>query len=183
MGGGNLPYARRLAYLEVNDGSQYLDTKIIPDENTDFDIDYQCLSNGDGGAVGIFFVIDFFGFYCHSVFSRYCYGNNTWLYFINTKSNERAIFSFVSTKKEIRINGDVVGNLTSLTGSTTQSIKTIGWGRTAYGRYYGWKIYHNRNLIQSAIPVMSYEGRAEMYDEVSGAFIERHGDFIYGELT
>ena len=56
---------------------------------------------------------------------------------------------------------------------------TFDW---ANSKLWWLKLYNGSELITDLIPVMSNDNNPELYDLVSKTFVERHGDFLYGEL-
>ena len=62
---------------------------------------------------------------------------------------------------------------------TGSASNTFDW---ANSKLWWLKLYNGSELVTDLIPVMSNDNNPELYDLVSKTFVERHGDFLYGEL-
>lgn len=188
FGGKKLPYARRLAYLRSS-GEQYINTGIVA--NTADNISIKCQPYGNGGVFG----------------ARSDYISGMFLG-VNTTRNAISImktgfggnanefrpwsglsqFHFSKDNDERIING--ITQVGTLSVSSPVDLKTPIWLFANSGEYSHGITMNQCDIYEfeiegkcKLIPVMSFEGNPEMYDEISGTFAERHGDFLYGELN
>lgn len=196
-GGKKLPYKRDLEYL-VCDGNQYVDTKIIPIEGMSFSSKF--MMTGVGATFALFGTR--LGFQSSNVSfwpridgilqHRFSYGEP---HSVNGDLRGKVCEvllsregSQVSTEHEIyicgRLYGDISQSLASMLLGTSRAdnqdniFKQYGF----VGRIYNFKINVGENVLCDLIPVESNEGSIEMFDKVTQTFVERHGDFLYGEI-
>ena len=182
------PYYCELEYLEST-GTQYIDTGIIPTENTRTLAKLYTTETGNKNWFGSSAVAGAYGSYGFNAMSEtsveYIFGNSQWkvLSASNVVGNP---FTLDFSKDGIIINGTSIGTpaYTSFgTGSLTMTL-FLRNGGTAYisGRLYCFQIWNNDVLVRDFIPVLDWDYVPCLYDKVSGQFFYNQGSaqFLYG---
>ncbi|MBQ4647148.1 MAG: hypothetical protein IJB79_07345 [Candidatus Gastranaerophilales bacterium] len=190
------PYEKRVAYIEST-GTQYIDTGYIPNENTEILANvaflektqalqqYGCITNtnnsysrwhfgayqnklcsfkttqGSTGDVAIEYDDEFHEYYL----SNSTAGIDGSLKSPGATKNSNVSFTLFAR------NGYVTNNGTSSVGYHTKS------------KLQDFKIYEGETLLHSYIPVVDYEGKAALYDQVTKEMLynQGSGEFIAGE--
>lgn len=198
-----LPYARKLAYLKSS-GTQYIESGVFAGwkDYIEFslrgylEINYNGerallgskMPNGSNAWATLFAASE------SNNISTWCgsgTGGQEYAALNKNTLNDIFVRYYYGQGIILRVNGRVYGasaqNVANFPNAQFALMKD-GVGSASYMSYTGgvWlgetKIIKDGVLEKSFIPVMSYEGNPEMYDEVSGTFAKRHGDFLYGEL-
>lgn len=193
-GGKQLPYLRRVAYLESH-GREWIDTGIIPTEATSCKLDGQFIGVNATQINGVFDSSDgFLGFDIGvnngKWFARRFGGNPL----KTTADTNRHVFEIISDESAFSIDGTKY-HLNFSYGSFSKSIYLFARNDTKDGvqskityycnlALYGFSARENDTLVQDLIPVLDLSGRPAMYDEVSGQFFYNQGtgEFTWGEL-
>lgn len=191
------PYTE-IEYIETT-GTQYIDTGMIGDLDTSYEIEASTSSTTDGFMV-LFGsrlsassrvistlvnpktnIVNDFGDYT-STRQSYPMTSNVRYRMFNSKS-ERSVYDYES------------GNIDTVTTKYTSNFETptnlyIGYKSSVFtesminfqGRIYSCKIWQNDILVRDFIPVLDNEGVACLYEKVSGEFYYNQGtgDFIAG---
>ena len=187
--GNELPYLRRVAYLESH-GTEWIDTGIIPTRATSCKLDGQFRRVDVSQINGVYddshgplgFDI---GIYNGKWFSRR-FGENTLKI---TADTNRHVFEIISDESAFSIDGTKY-HLTASSGSFSKSIYLFARNDKPATLFYcnlalyGFSVRENDTLIQNLIPVLDISGRPTMYDEVSGQLFYNKGtgEFTWGEL-
>ena len=182
---GPVPYDARIEYLEST-GTQWIDTGIIPDDNTGLCIKAYSSNTSDTYVVGL---------RNSTGNTRWCigHGSNGYYYAINTTNNHRyttnpleMFFNYLNSKK-FRVYGYGDRALSSLSFVPAYNIRMFGsagvvasYSKWA-GRIYYLRITQGESVVMNLIPVrvgtVGY-----MYDKVSKQLFgnDGTGDFILG---
>lgn len=182
---GPVPYDARIEYLEST-GTQWIDTGIIPDDNTGLCIKAYSSNTSDTYVVGL---------RNSTGNTRWCIGHmsNGYYYAINTASSNKyttnpleMFFNYLNSKK-VKVHGYGDGAFPSLSFVPAYNIRMFGsagvvasYSKWA-GRIYYLQITQGESVVMNLIPVrvgtVGY-----MYDEVSKQLFgnDGTGDFILG---
>ena len=190
------PYEKRLAYIEST-GTQYIDTGYVPNEDTEIvanvaflektnDLQqYGCITNEKGK-----YARWHFGVYRNNLTAfkttqgstgdiEKAYDSDFHEYYLsNSTAGLDDSFATPSNTK----NSNVSFTLFARNGNINVGGKAqIGY--YSKSRLQDFKIYDNGELIHSYIPVADYDGRAALYDEITGKMLynQGSGEFVMGE--
>ena len=190
------PYAKRLAYLEST-GVQYIDTGYIPNENTEIIANAAFLEN-DYNLQQYGCIINKNGKYSRWHFG--VYQNKLCTFKTSAGSTGDVSKAYDDEFHEYYLSDSTAGlDDQFITPSDTQEIDVsftlfarngyVNNGGSANVGYYtksrikDLKIYENSQLIHSYIPVVDNNGKAALYDEITGTMLYNRGsgEFIKGE--
>ena len=181
------PYDKELKYLESN-GTQYIETGIIPKNNTGIYINATCLNSTDSFIVGL---------RNSSGNTRWCIGRGSAFYYgygtfhtTNVKDYSAECWLNFMNDRKFKIkntNFNISYDINNLSFTPTYNIRLFGSaGATGSfskwsGRLYNVKITQASNLIMDFIPVRVGE-TGYMYDLISGTLFGNKGtgNFILG---
>ena len=185
MWNGNLPYTKRVAYIE-SDGTQWIDTGINPTSELGADFKFNAIQLTDGSAYWspVFGADDGWpngnGFGIHIRANNVKFGSQIYDYSFSTNTD----YIVNLQNKTVNINGQQIIQ-SSETFSATRSIYMFANNRknelqTSVSRFYYCKLYQNDVLVRNLIPVIDLDGQAKMFDLVSGTYPTHYGTFIPG---
>lgn len=182
-----------LEYIEST-GSQYVDTKFVPNQDTKVTVDFEAAANASGN-------IAFFGARQGTSSSTFAvwlasgvvnpqYGSVAY----NTKTLtldyvKRLTYNF--NKNIFAVGGQTVtfATATFSSGATLclLSVNTAGTvdSRMSAGKLYSCQIYDNGTLVRDYIPVQRLDGTVGLLDKVNNVFYSdaAGGNFIAGPLA
>lgn len=185
-----------LDYIE-NTSNQYIDTGIIPDENTKINIDFMYLSSyitnwnpifGERGNVNTTYFAMFIqpsSLRLSPNYAGFDPGASS-----NTSIEANTKYNFRNEKGKWYINDELKSGM-STTNTLVQGDKSIylfGMNPSRFGtlvRIYRCKFYENETLVRDFIPALrTSDNEIGMYDIVNDVFYTNQGtgDFIYGEV-
>ena len=190
---------KKLEYIEST-GTQYIDTGVVANQNTGFDIDFIAFNkiNNTTGEFGTIFGSR--ETYHDRGYQLTTYNNTTLLghFLFGTNSlaaNIRYSAGIISeTRQQISFRNRVLtlpDNFTTQVDNydfETPSTLTIFalhqqsiFGEYSKTRLYGFKLYDGDTLIRNFIPSLDKNNKAGLYDLVENKFYENDGtgDFVY----
>ena len=188
MAGKRLPYDAEVEYLEST-GTQWIDTGVAPVDDATFVVcaAFTNLNTGRFGAVQLI---------GSSTTYRYYFGvsNGKWIGAINSVGYNHDISQADTDIHIFKTNNlglyiDDIMVVAAENSKPTNSVCLTNVGGTAIdiptkAKLYSCKIYDaNGVIISDLIPVRrTLDGQSvgEMYDRVTGTFMERHGTFVTG---
>lgn len=165
-------------YIEST-GTQWIDTGVIPDNNTQTNIKYQYTDTGNLNLFGSYDTSS--KAYIVNIYNNkleYNYYNSRWVSDINVTRGEVINLNFNKNNK-IYVNGTQVKSLSTNSFTETRTVYIFSRnGGTASAKYKG-KIYHfqmlqNGVLIRNMLPC-KYLGEAGMWDTVTSTFYGNSG--------
>ncbi|MBR3605617.1 MAG: flagellin, partial [Candidatus Gastranaerophilales bacterium] len=190
------PYEKRVAFIEST-GTQYIDTGHVPDENTEIVANvafmektanlqqFGCITNND------------------NKYARWHFGayqNNLTAFKTTQGSSGDVVKPYDDEFHEYYLSNTTAGidGTTSRPANTANSnVSFTLFARNGYVNNNGspsvgyytkskvqdFKIYQDGELIHSYIPVVDYDGRAALYDEITKEMLynQGSGEFIAGE--
>ena len=185
-----LPYDAEVEYLESN-GTQYIDTGIIPDANTGIYLNVECSNNNDTYLVGL---RDTTGN------TRWCIGHATTGFYYGYGTNQNGDNRLVGTAAELWLDYKNDGRFVASNGVTTKTLTLPSLAFTPVnnirlfgssgisadytkwpGKIYSVQITQENDILMDLIPVRK-DGVGYMYDKVSGELLGNNGtgSFTYG---
>ena len=186
----------QVEYIESN-GTQYIDTGVNADDiNYAFDIDFYGYETQPKQYSRIFGYQRSGGIFLGN---KFWYGNNTNINCTDSLEIFNDERHSVFANKDYAIVDNVKYNLntppTSLTWNTFPKIAIFGAFEGGTGairndslskiKLYGFKIYHNNNLIRNFIPaIRNNDNEVGLYDLVTNSFFTNRGtgSFIHGDI-
>lgn len=190
------PYEKRVAYIEST-GTQYIDTGYVPNENTEIMANVAFLEQTASlQQYGCIIAKDYtysrwhFGAYVNKLTAFKTTQGSTGdvqieyddefheYYLSNTTAGIDDNYKAASQTK----NSNVSFTLFARNGYVTEG-GTPSVGYYTKSRLQDFKIYEGLELVHSYIPVVDYDGKAALYDEVTKEMIynQGSGEFIAGE--
>lgn len=161
----------KLGYIQ-SDGSQYIDTGFIPDENTKVIMDFQLTAAGTGNRClfGVEGQYSFRWFGSNSVFrSNGASGSDF-------SSGPKALGRHTVVKTATETTLDDTYSVTTTAGTVTLSLYLLAQHNAAKvanyapAKLYSCKIYDNGTLVRDFIPAKNTAGVAGLWDDVNSVF-------------
>lgn len=174
---------RRLLYIENAESGSYIDTGILPSDNTKVVVDGYVI-DGDtaflGERTGLNTQDAFTLQFMSEMYYRFNYNNTKIAAPTSIKKGIR--HTFTVSKDGFYIDDELIGAPSKKTLKTQLPIYMLGALNTAgevtsFGivRIYSIQFYDGEELTHDFIPCVSEEGIYGMYDNVSGAFLTNAG--------
>ena len=174
---------RRLLYIENAEPGSYIDTGILPSDNTKVVVDGYVI-DGDtaflGERSGLNTTDGFTIQFTSEMYYRFNYNNSKIMAPTTYESGVRHIFT--ASKDGFYIDDERIGAPGKKTLTTAHTLYMIGAMNhnevaASFGivRIYSLKLYDGEELIADYVPCISEEGAYGMYDSVSGAFLTNAG--------
>ena len=184
VGGGKLPYKRRVEYLESSNGC-YIDSGIVPDTETTVKCKYDLIGFGDNGGAVIFGQTatagtraNMFGLGPAQVRTHlYRFYGNIPSYFGSNYSNSNLVYH----QGALWVDGEQVSQKISSTFITDKTLFIFAenYGRSAYraGRIklFYLQILDGSQLARDYIPVIDWNDVPCLYDRVSKTLFYNQG--------
>ena len=178
---GELPYSRKLAYIEST-GTQYIDTGVKPDYANGDSIEIQAYRASYTGLQPCLYgsreIDNLNGIYAMP--TAIGLADNVGFQLISTPY-EQGNYSSKVNNTNIIVNGVTYTTPKQVTCGLPVFIFTLNnYGTEVYGKYsgmklYEWKYYQNGALKQSLIPVLDSNSVPCLYDEVGRTLIYNAG--------
>ena len=177
---GNANKYTRLEYIESN-ANQYIDTGIIPNQDTKVVIDTLVHSSTVACLFGSRVGVSYSLYYCDSGGTSFQYGNQA--AYIDTMPRETRVV-VTSDKGVITADGTQYGTLNYNNFTSGASLCLLYDNSTYYAsaRIYSCQIYHNGSLVRDYIPALRSDGIVGLYDAANDTFTASSGssNFISG---
>lgn len=180
-----------LKYIQSS-GRQYIDTGVVPNENTVVEIEFMKLED-NVNYERIFGVKDYYEVLRDSNDSN----TDDWTFKINRTANNTGISVKIgsfgygknilkTTTSSVYLNGVLINEFSKLTPNTGKTMYLF-YANNAdrYGtfRLYSCKIYNNTELIRDFVPMLDKDSVVCLYDNITKTFFynQGSGNFIGGE--
>lgn len=185
---------QEVEYIEST-GTQYIDTGVVPNQNTGFEIDFKTNNDFNSTSYGCIFGARTQSVVNELQLSTFCDGTNTTgTLRRNTTSNKAGLTSSRMTAKLIgnRYSNStgysleiVSGDFTAPSPITVFTLNQSG-SKTQYGKVvlYSFKLYDGLTLVRDFIPCYrKSDGEIGLYDLVNNTFYSNRGTgtFLKGE--
>ena len=164
------PYTE-LKYIQ-SDGTQWIDTEYVPNENTKYEIDLSDITGPEGAVV---FGTDEY----NSNRDLLCVQSSPlelrWYYpsgrFITVTNNAIAKCKITCYRGSVTYNDTVVSNSTAVHSTVNTSnlylLRCTGSNTYAACKIYSFKVYESNKLVRDFVPALDLVGTVCMYDKIT----------------
>lgn len=183
-----LPYNSKVEYLQSS-GTQYIDTGILPDVDTNFVVDLQMIEtpSSDNYILGKYGSSQEFYLYASSGKYRYAWSSSNRTTTLSIDTNRHTISMYSDgTNSYLYVDGNKIYERVTLSHTATRTTTIFRGGTTGVATGFPQKIYSctmskNGSPIIDLIPVR-VGTTGYMYDKVSGQLFGNagSGSFTYG---
>ena len=178
----------QLSYIEGT-GTQYIDTGVMPDNNTILQVDYSITATSFTGSNTLLFKAH--GSATEPSFNMVCAGGGgntdnarvtfgaTYSYFVDftgLKNNNRHNIEINCPSSKVIVDNVSTYSVKASTFACTKTLKIFGDTGTFVGRVYSCKIYDNNVLVRNLIPVKHRKNNIiGLYDTVNDILYTNKG--------
>lgn len=167
-------------YIESS-GTQYIDTGLVPDANTQVEMDFQLISPGTANhcLLGVAGQFSFRWYGSNSTFRSNGGGNVDFAAGIDAETRH----TVVKTATQTIIDGTYSVTTTAATISLTLYLLAMhqasAAAQYASARLYACQIYNNGILVRDYVPCTNADGEVGLYDLANGAFYGNAGTGVF----